>query len=131
MNSAQEDEYLTVAEIATRFKINPQTVRNWISQDQLRAVRLRARRVRVLGTDLDRFLAATGATARPDPSLETSAPPSIATRNWPQHCSAPEPHWPPIARPTLPSHCTRSSPLPSHSSTAKPHTKAKATRRTR
>src|SRR5450755_1117859 len=73
MTSAQEDDSLTVAEIAARFKINLQTVRNWISRDQLRAVRLGARRVRVLRTDLDRFLAATGATALPDPSQDERA----------------------------------------------------------
>ncbi|MGP0053755.1 MAG: helix-turn-helix domain-containing protein [Solirubrobacteraceae bacterium] len=47
MNSAQDDDYLTVAEIAARLKINPQTVRNWISRDELRAVRVGARRVRI------------------------------------------------------------------------------------
>jgi excisionase family DNA binding protein len=44
MNSAQEDDYLTGAEIAPRFKVNPQTVRNWITRDELRAVRVGARR---------------------------------------------------------------------------------------
>jgi len=39
MNSAQEDEYLTVAEIAARLKVNPQTVRNWIARGELRAAR--------------------------------------------------------------------------------------------
>jgi excisionase family DNA binding protein len=73
MDSIQEDAYLTVDEIAARFKVNPQTVRNWISQGDLRAVRSGARRVRVLPTDLDRFLAATGATELPDPSQDRRA----------------------------------------------------------
>jgi excisionase family DNA binding protein len=62
MNSAQEDDYLTVAEIAARLKVNPQTVRNWITRNELRAVRVGARRVRILRGDLDSFLAASGAT---------------------------------------------------------------------
>ena len=47
MNSAQDDEYLTVAEIAARLKVNPQTVRNWIARRELRAARVGARRVRI------------------------------------------------------------------------------------
>ena len=68
MNSAQEDDYLTVSEIAARLKVNPQTVRNWITRNELRAVRVGARRVRILRADLDRFLAATGATPLRDRS---------------------------------------------------------------
>ena len=68
MNSAQEDDYLTVAEIAARLKVNPQTVRNWITRHELRAVRVGARRVRILREDLDSFLAATDATPLRDPS---------------------------------------------------------------
>jgi len=68
MNSAQEDDYLTVAEIAARLKVNPQTVRNWITRDEIRAVRVGARRVRILRGDLDRFLAASGAMPPRDPS---------------------------------------------------------------
>jgi excisionase family DNA binding protein len=62
MNASKADEYLTVAEIASELKLNQQTVRNWIDRGQLRAVRLGARRVRVLRSDLDRLLA-EGATA--------------------------------------------------------------------
>jgi excisionase family DNA binding protein len=57
-----------VSEIAARLKVNPQTVRNWITRNELRAVRVGARRVRILRADLDRFLAATGATPLRDPS---------------------------------------------------------------
>ena len=50
------------------MKVNPQTIRNWITRGEIRAVRVGARRVRILRTDLDSFLAATGATAPRDPS---------------------------------------------------------------
>lgn len=51
-----DDEYLTVAEIAEHLKLNQQTLRNWIDQGQLPAVRI-GRRVRVRRVDLDRLLA--------------------------------------------------------------------------
>jgi excisionase family DNA binding protein len=50
------DEFLTVMEIAEQFKLNPQTIRNWISQGDLPAVRVGARRVRVRRADFDKFL---------------------------------------------------------------------------
>jgi excisionase family DNA binding protein len=50
------DEYLTVAEIATLLKVNPESVRNWINRSELRAVRVGRRRVRVRREDPDRFL---------------------------------------------------------------------------
>jgi excisionase family DNA binding protein len=55
------DEFLTVQEIADRFKLNQQTVRNWIDDGALSAVRLGARRVRVREADLEAFLAASQA----------------------------------------------------------------------
>lgn len=50
------DEYLTVAEIAERVKVNPQTVRNWIDRGDLAAVRAGPRQGRVRSRDLDAFL---------------------------------------------------------------------------
>jgi excisionase family DNA binding protein len=49
------DEFLTVAEVATLLKLNPQTVRNWIDQGTLAAVRV-GRRVRVTRADLERVI---------------------------------------------------------------------------
>lgn len=52
-----QDEFLTVAEIAETLKLNPQTIRNWIDQGDLPAVRVGKRRVRIKRTDLDAFIA--------------------------------------------------------------------------
>jgi excisionase family DNA binding protein len=62
MNATWDDDYLTVAEIAEHLKPNPQTVRNWIDQERLAAVRI-GRRVRVRRADLDRLLAEGATTA--------------------------------------------------------------------
>src|SRR5947209_14286417 len=51
-----EDAFLTVAEVADMLKLNQQTVRNWIDQGSLPAVRL-GRRVRIKRSDFDRVLA--------------------------------------------------------------------------
>ncbi len=51
-----EDEFLTVAEVAEKLKLNQQTVRNWIDQRSLPAVRV-GRRVRIRRTDFERVLA--------------------------------------------------------------------------
>jgi excisionase family DNA binding protein len=51
----QEDSFLTVAEVAELLKLNQQTVRNWIDQGSLPALRV-GRRVRIKRSDLDRVL---------------------------------------------------------------------------
>jgi excisionase family DNA binding protein len=45
-----------VAEIAEILKLNQQTVRNWIDQGSLPALRVGTRRVRVRRSDLDAYL---------------------------------------------------------------------------
>ena len=50
-----QDSFLTVAEVAELLKLNQQTVRNWIDQGSLPAVRV-GRRVRIRRTDLERVL---------------------------------------------------------------------------
>jgi excisionase family DNA binding protein len=59
-----EDSFLTVAEVAEMLKLNQQTVRNWIDQGSLPALRV-GRRVRIRRSDLDRVLedAYSGGTA--------------------------------------------------------------------
>jgi excisionase family DNA binding protein len=57
MNFAEpEDSFLTVAEVAGMLKLNQQTVRNWIDQGSLPALRV-GRRVRIRRSDFDRVLA--------------------------------------------------------------------------
>jgi excisionase family DNA binding protein len=63
-----EDSFLTVAEVAAILKLNQQTVRNWIDQGSLPALRV-GRRVRIKRSDFERVLArsytsATGSVAQ-------------------------------------------------------------------
>jgi excisionase family DNA binding protein len=51
-----EESFLTVAEVADMLKLNQQTVRNWIDQGSLPALRV-GRRVRIKRSDLERVLA--------------------------------------------------------------------------
>ncbi len=55
-HSDLEDSYLTVAEVAQTLKLNQQTVRNWIDQGFLPALRV-GRRVRIKRSDFERLLA--------------------------------------------------------------------------
>ncbi len=63
-----EDSFLTVAEVADVLKLNQQTVRNWIDQGSLPAVKV-GRRVRIKRKDLDHLVEqgyrTTGAHAQP------------------------------------------------------------------
>ena len=70
-----EDSFLTVAEVAATLKLNQQTVRNWIDQGSLPALRV-GRRVRIRRSDFQRLLdqgymtAAAPATNDPRPTAE-------------------------------------------------------------
>ena len=66
----QEEAFLTVAEVAELLKLNQQTVRNWIDQGSMPAIRI-GRRVRIKKSDLDRVLASgyQGAPGLRDPDL--------------------------------------------------------------
>lgn len=67
------DEFLTVAEVAATLKLNQQTVRNWIDQGSLPALRV-GRRVRIKRSDFQRILdeSYSGSPAKPSagPSAE-------------------------------------------------------------
>ena len=66
-----EDTFLTVAEVAAILKLNQQTVRNWIDQGSLPALRV-GRRVRIRRSDLERLLeeGSTAAAREKGPSAE-------------------------------------------------------------
>jgi excisionase family DNA binding protein len=70
-----EETYLTVAEVAETLKLNQQTVRNWIDQGTLPALRV-GRRVRIKRSDFERILAESysagtaAASRRPGPSAD-------------------------------------------------------------
>lgn len=67
-----EDSFLTVAEVAGLLKLNQQTVRNWIDQGSLPALRV-GRRVRIRRSDLERLLE-EGSTAGARSSASEGGP---------------------------------------------------------
>ena len=62
--SEPEESFLTVAEVAEMLKLNQQTVRNWIDQGSLPALRV-GRRVRIKRSDFERVLARATRAATP------------------------------------------------------------------
>ena len=73
MTDASGDELMTVAEIAAVLKLNQQTIRNWIDQGRLPAIRI-GRRVRIRRSDFEELLttAATPAPAAVRPTAYTA-----------------------------------------------------------
>ncbi len=75
IDPTSEESYLTVAEVAETLKLNQQTVRNWIDQGALPALRV-GRRVRIKRSDFERILeqsysgAKAASTQRPAPSAD-------------------------------------------------------------
>ncbi len=77
------DPWLTLAEIADELRVNPATVRQWVSKGKLKASRAGVRKWIVRRSDLDRFLAATNSSpddvldrvARGEPPQLTASPP--------------------------------------------------------
>jgi excisionase family DNA binding protein len=74
-------EFLTVADIARVLKLNQQTVRNWIDQGHLRAVRV-GRRVRLRRSALDAFVAAGEAPATEADDEPGSAKSDLNADHW-------------------------------------------------
>jgi len=67
-----DDTFLTVAEVAEMLKLNQQTVRNWIDQGSLPALRV-GRRVRIRRSDLERVLE-RGATGGGGAAADSGGP---------------------------------------------------------
>ena len=65
-----EDSFLTVAEVAGILKLNQQTVRNWIDQGSLPALRV-GRRVRIKRSDFERVLAQSYTSGAGSPAHES------------------------------------------------------------
>jgi excisionase family DNA binding protein len=68
--SEPEETFLTVAEVASILKLNQQTVRNWIDQGSLPALRV-GRRVRIKRSDFERVLAQSYTAGSGSPAQET------------------------------------------------------------
>lgn len=66
----ENDELITVKEIAALLKLNQQTVRNWIDAGTLPHVTVGQRRVRVWRSDLLALIEA-GATVKQQPTAPT------------------------------------------------------------
>jgi len=66
-----EDPWLTVAEIASELRVNPATVRLWVSKGTLPATRAGQRKLLIRRSDLDAMLEASQPRASElvDPSL--------------------------------------------------------------
>ena len=69
MSHSEPEEFLTVAEVAATLKLNQQTVRNWIDQGSLPALRV-GRRVRIKRSDFERILEESYSGNKPEPEPE-------------------------------------------------------------
>lgn len=75
------DPWLTLAEIAEELRVNPSTVRLWVTKGQLKASRAGVRKWIVRRSDLERMLAATNPSR--DKTHDRSAAGSYSARNDP------------------------------------------------
>jgi excisionase family DNA binding protein len=64
-----EDPWLTVAEIAAELRLNPATIRLWVSKGTLPATRAGRRKLLIRRSDLDQMLELTGRGDRGQPFL--------------------------------------------------------------
>jgi excisionase family DNA binding protein len=70
--SELDESFMTVAEVAEILKLNQQTVRNWIDQGSLPALKV-GRRVRIRRSDFERVLA-DGSTGRTGAAVSDGGP---------------------------------------------------------
>jgi excisionase family DNA binding protein len=71
---AADDPWLTLAEIADELRVNPATVRLWISRGRLKAKRAGQRKLLVQRSELDRMLAATDPSRQPPTQPRAPSP---------------------------------------------------------
>lgn len=77
-----DDPWLTLAEVADELRVNPSTVRLWVSQGRLAGTRAGARKWLVRRSELERMLASKGSgEPRPaDPGAGPVRPPMPGDR---------------------------------------------------
>lgn len=78
-SDSSTDPWLTLAEIAAELRVNPATVRSWVSRGRLKALRAGQRKWVVRRSELDRMLRAanpSAGTATPTPSAPSPRRPS-------------------------------------------------------
>ena len=61
-----EDELLTIEQVAERLQLHPDTVRRYIREQKLGAIKLSNTNMRVRRSELDRFLKERETDRRPD-----------------------------------------------------------------
>ena len=81
---ADQDPWLTLAEIADELRVSPATVRLWVSQGRLDATRAGARKWLVRRSELDRMLgverSASGPSEVPSVGADPYRPPTPGER---------------------------------------------------
>ena len=92
-----EDPWLTVAEIASELRVNPATVRLWVSKGMLPATRAGHRKLLIRRSDLDAMIEAIRSQP-PAPGREPGANPH---RRWPRRPAAPQPRAPELVDASL------------------------------
>ena len=96
--SEPEETYLTVAEVAETLKLNQQTVRNWIDQGSLPALRV-GRRVRIKRSDFERILAESYSAGSAPPGRRASPSADDFWGGEPVGVAEPAPGAPPAGAP--------------------------------
>jgi excisionase family DNA binding protein len=86
--SDPEDPWLTLPEVSAELRVHPSTVRLWVANGRLAAVRAGGRKWRVRRSEVDRLL-----RADVSPGYAQHAPPPASTT------SVVDPYAPPIKRP--------------------------------
>jgi excisionase family DNA binding protein len=85
---SDEDPWLTLPEVSAELRVHPSTVRLWVANGRLAAVRAGGRKWRVRRSEVDRML-----SADVSPGYARQAPPPVSTS------AIVDPYAPPIKRP--------------------------------